>query len=250
VIATTAATGAAGLSAAVVIFIACAVEAVEALTIVLALGTTRGWRWPLAGTAGALLTLCAIVGVLGPAITVLPLDALRLVVGAVLLIVGLQWLRKAVLRAAGRKALHDEQSEYAREREAALHAAPEERRIDHYALAVAFKGVLTEGIEVVLIVVTLGAARGRIGLAALAALAAALVAAAAGAAARAPLARVPENTLKYAVGVMLCSFGVSWLGDGLGLAWPGEDAFLLALIAIVLGGSLVAVRSLSVRDAR
>ena len=231
------------------VFLASLVEAVEAVTIVLAVGTTRSWSSSFYGVGAALASLAAIVVVAGGAITRLPEAALRIFVGVLLLWFGSKWLRKAVLRASGRKALHDEEAEFERESEAALAAGRAEGGLDRYAFAVAYKGVLLEGLEVALIVVTLGAARGRIGLAALAALAAALVATAAGFAARAPLARVPENTLKYAVGVMLCSFGVFWLGEGLGVAWPGEDAFLVVLAALVLGGSLVAVRRLSVAPA-
>jgi uncharacterized membrane protein len=187
-----------------------------------------------------------VVFVAGTAITRLPLDALHIFIGVLLLAFGLKWLRKAVLRASGRKALHDEQAEFIRESEAALAARRDGGAIDRYALSIAYKGVLVEGLEVALIVVTLGAARDRIGLAAAAAIAAALVATLAGFAARAPLARVPENVLKYAVGVMLTAFGVFWLGEGLGVGWPGEDAFLLVLVAAVLGVSLLAVRSLSV----
>ena len=226
---------------ALAVFFACAVEAVEALTIVLAVGQTRSWRSALIGAGAALLALAAVVAALGEAITTLPVHALRLAIGVLLLLFGLQWLRKAVLRAAGRKALHDEDATFAQERSAARDASPRAGRFDPYSFTIAAKGVLLEGFEVALIVITLGADHHRIGLAAAAAGAAILVVVLAGFAIRAPLARVPENTLKFFVGVMLTSYGVFWVGEGAGVSWPGEDAILLALIAGVLGAALLAV---------
>lgn len=225
------------------VFLACAVEAVEALTIVLAVGNTRSWPSALGGSAVAALVLALGVAVFGGALARLPIDVLRLVTGLLMLAVGLQWLRKAVLRAAGRKAMHDELGEYAHEREAAL-AAGAAGEWDPYSFSVAFKGVFLEGLEVALIVIGLGGAHRQTGLAAAAAAAAVLVVIAAGVAVRAPLARVPENTMKYAVGVMLCSFGVFWTVEGAGGGWPGGDAALLALIPVVLCASLLAVASL------
>jgi uncharacterized membrane protein len=221
------------------VFIACAVEAVEALTIVLAVGATRSWSSALYGCASATLVLVVVVAAFGPALTRLPVDTLRLVIGGLLLSFGLQWLRKAILRAAGMKALHDENAAFARERAAALGAEAQSVAggIDAYAFVVSFKGTLLEGLEVAVIVLTFGANQHRVPLAAAAALAAILVVAAAGVLARAPLARVPENTMKFAVGVMLTSFGVFWGAEGAGASWPGEDASLLGLIPGVLAAA-------------
>jgi uncharacterized membrane protein len=228
-----------GLAAAV--FLACAVEAVEALTIVMAVGYTRSWPSALWGSAAAAVALAALVAALGGALTQLPIDALRLTIGALLLMFGLQWLRKAVLRASGRKALHDELSTYAEESEAALAAGRASRRWDPYSFTIAGKGVLVEGLEVALIVLTLGANHHDFGVAAGAAGAAILLVIAAGVAVRAPLARVPENTMKFAVGVMLSSYGVFWAGEGAGASWPGGDAILLAIVPVVLAGALAVV---------
>jgi uncharacterized membrane protein len=217
------------------VFVACTVEAVEALTIVLAAGLTREWRSTLQGMVAALLVLSAVVAALGPTITLLPLTALRLVVGALLAIFGLQWLRKAILRAAGYKSLHDEASAYLREVAAAT-AAPESSRrgvADWYAFTLSFKGVLLEGLEVVFIVLTFGANQRNLGAAAIGAAAAVLVVAATGVTIRAPLARVPENAMKFAVGIMLTSFGTFWGAEGAGVAWPGNDLALLVLVPVV-----------------
>jgi len=217
------------------VFVACAVEAVEALTIVLAAGLTREWRSTFQGMAAALAVLAVIVAALGPAITLLPLTALRLVVGALLAIFGLQWLRKAVLRASGHKSLHDEASAYLREVAAAKAATAESRgRVhDWYAFTLSFKGVLLEGLEVIFIVITFGANQHNVGAAAIGAAAAVVVVAVTGIAVRAPLARVPENALKFAVGVMLTSFGMFWGAEGAGVSWPGGDAALLVLVPAV-----------------
>jgi uncharacterized membrane protein len=217
------------------VFVACAVEAVEALTIVLASGLTREWRSTFQGMAAALLALAAIVAVLGPTITLLPLTALRLVVGALLAIFGLQWLRKAILRASGRKSLHDEASAYQREVAAAKAAATSTRgRVhDWYAFTLSFKGVLLEGLEVVFIVITFGANQHNVGAAVIGAAAAVILVAATGILVRAPLARVPENAMKFAVGVMLTSFGIFWGAEGAGVEWPGGDAALLVLAPLV-----------------
>jgi uncharacterized membrane protein len=222
------------LGLAVSVFLACAVEAVEALTIVLAVGITRSWRWSLTGVAAATLGLAVIVAALGPALTAVPIDALRVVVGGLLLVFGLQWLRKAVLRAAGLKALHDEVGTFAAETESARAAASAGDSFDAYAFTIAFKGVLLEGLEVVFIVLTFGSSQHDIGLAAIAAGVAVLAVAAAGVAIRAPLARVPENAMKFVVGVMLTSFGIFWGAEGAGASWPGGDASLLAVVPGVL----------------
>jgi uncharacterized membrane protein len=244
---------------AVSVFLACTVEAVEALTIVLAVGTTRSWRSALYGVGAGVLALAAVVAALGPAVSSIPIGALRVAVGGLLLVFGLQWLRKAVLRAAGLKALHDEQAIFAREAELAragggrspgltsgsgaasglgtgfesgLGSEPGSGSgsIDGYAFTIAFKGVLLEGLEVAFIVLTFGTNQHDVGLAAAAAAVAVIVVVAAGVAVRAPLARVPENTMKFVVGVLLSSFGTFWLTEGVGAHWPGGDASLLGLI--------------------
>ena len=214
-------------------FGASAVEMVEALTIVLAVGVTRGWRSAAWGVAAALGGLTLIVAALGPALSHLPIDALRLVVGTVLLVFGLQWLRKAVLRASGLKALHDEEAIYEAE-VAQLRASGARPAHDWYSFTVAFKGVFLEGLEVAFIVVTFGGTQRNVGLAALGAGAALVVVLIAGVIAHAPLTRVPENTLKFGVGVMLTSFGIFWSAEGAGIVWPGADASLLGVIAFVV----------------
>ena len=217
------------------VFVACAVEAIEALTIVLAAGLTREWRSTFQGMAVALVVLAVIVAVLGPTITLLPLTALRLVVGGLLAIFGLQWLRKAILRATGYKSLHDEASAYLREVAAAKAAAVSSRRgvSDWYAFTLSFKGVLLEGLEVVFIVITFGGNQRNMGAAVIGAAAAVLVVAVTGVAVRAPLARVPENAMKFVVGIMLTSFGMFWGAEGAGVTWPGHDAALLVLVPVV-----------------
>jgi uncharacterized membrane protein len=219
---------------AVSVFLACAVEAVEALTIVLAVGVTRGWRSTLIGLGSAVVLLAAVTAALGPALTTLPINTLRLVVGALLLIFGLQWLRKAILRAAGLKALHDERQTFEHERQAALAAGGTVGAFDPYSFTIAFKGVFLEGLEVVFIVLTFGANQHDVGLAAAAAGVAVAVVALVGVAVHAPLARVPENTMKFAVGVMLTSFGMFWGAEGAGAHWPGGDAALLVLIPVTV----------------
>ena len=218
------------------VFIACAVEAVEALTIVLAAGLPREWRSTFQGMAAALAVLAVIVAVVGPALTLVPLTGLRLVVGALLAVFGLQWLRKAILRASGYKGLHDEEAIYTRQVTAAQAAAGGGRRgvRDWYAFTLAFKGVLLEGLEVVFIAITFGDNQQNLGLAAVGAVAAVIVVAVVGFAVRAPLSRVPENTLKFVVGIMLTSFGVFWGAEGAGVSWPGHDAALLVLIPVML----------------
>src|SRR6267378_3449912 len=178
-------------------FLASAVEFVEALTIVLAAGITRDWRSSLTGLGAATIALAAIVAVLGPALTLIPIDVLRIIVGGLLLAFGLQWLRKAILRASGYKALHDEAEIFAREQQEARAAGREERAgLDWYGFTLAFKGVLLEGLEVAVVGIRV----------------------------RGPLTRVPENTLKFAVGVMLTTFGIFWSVEGAGAHWPGDNA--------------------------
>jgi uncharacterized membrane protein len=217
------------------VFVACAVEAIEALTIVLAAGLTREWRSTFQGMGAALVVLAVITAAVGPALTFLPLSALRLVVGSLLAIFGLQWLRKAILRATGYKALHDEASAYRREA-AAAQAAPKQARrgvSDWYACTLAFKGVLLEGLEVIFIVITFGDSQRDLGAAVIGAAAAVIVVTLTGIAVRAPLAKVPENWMKFAVGVMLTSFGTFWGAEGAGVRWPGSDAALLVLVPVV-----------------
>jgi uncharacterized membrane protein len=233
------------------VFVACAVEAVEALTIVLAAGITREWRSTLQGMAAALVALAAITAAVGPAVGLLPLTALRLVVGALLAVFGLQWLRKAVLRATGYKALHDEASAYLREVTAAKEAGAARKRgiSDWYSFTLAFKGVLLEGLEVVFIVITFGDNQKDIGAAVIGAAAAVIVVTVAGIAVRGPLTRVPENWMKFAVGVMLTSFGTFWGAEGAGVAWPGNDAALLVLIPVVALAAAACVAWLRSRKA-
>jgi len=242
---------AAELGLFVSVFLACAVEAVEALTIVMAVGTARSWRSALTGVGAATLALAGLVVALGTALTSLPLDELRILIGVLLLLFGLQWLRKAILRAAGLKALHDERKAYDDESAAARAAHRPLGGFDAYSFAVSFKGVLLEGLEVALIVVTFGAGTApgghgqhRVALAAAAAGVAVALVVAAGFAVRAPLARVPENTMKFTVGVMLCSFGIFWAAEGAGASWPGGEASLLGIITVLLGGSVLAVLAL------
>jgi uncharacterized membrane protein len=227
------------------VFVACLVEAVEALTIVLAAGLAREWRSTFQGMAAALVTLAAVTAAIGPALTLIPLEALRLVVGALLAVFGLQWLRKAILRYSGHAVRRDEVSAYAREVAAARAAQAGSRGAVHdwYAFTLSFKGVLLEGLEVVFIAITFGSSQRDLGAAALAAAAAVVVVAAVGIAVRTPLARVPENTMKFAVGIMLTAFGTFWGAEGAGARWPGGDTALLVLVPVIglvsLGSAMV-----------
>jgi uncharacterized membrane protein len=227
-------------------FAASAVEMVEALTIVLAVGVTRGWRATVWGGMVALFALTVIVVVLGPAISRLPLAALRIGVGALLLIFGLQWLRKAILRASGYKAQHDEEAIY-EEEVAEVSAAAPATDFDWYAFTIAFKGVFLEGLEVAFIVITFGSAQGRVGLAALGAAAALVVVVTVGLIVHRPLSRVPENWLKFGVGVMLTSFGTFWSAEGAGVDWPGGEICLVVVVAYVALLSAVLTRVLRAR---
>jgi uncharacterized membrane protein len=233
------------------VFLACAVEAVEALTIVLAVGSTRSWRSAFTGVAAGVLALAVLTAALGPAITALPIDALRVVVGGLLLIFGLQWLRKAILRASGLKALHDERAIFEEERLAARGAGAIPSGLDAYSFTIAFKGVLLEGLEVVFIVLTFGTNQHNVALAAAAAAVAVALVVLAGVAVHAPLARVPENTMKFAVGVMLTSYGIFWGAEGARAHWPGGDASLLGLIpaTVAVSVAMVAVLRRSPRTA-
>ena len=215
-------------------FLASAVEAVEALTVVLAVGVTRGWRSPLIGAAIATVALVAVIAVLGPALSLIPIDTLRLVVGTLLLIFGLQWLRKAILRASGYKAFRDEEAQYRADVEKARAAGATSRDgMDWYAFTVAFKGVFLEGLEVAFIVLTFGTSQGSVPLAALGAGIALVLVAAIGALVHRPLSQVPENTMKFSVGLMLTTFGIFWSVEGTGIKWPGADIAILGILAFL-----------------
>ncbi len=224
-------------------FLSSLVEAVEALTIVLSVATVRGWRPAGLGALAGLGTLALIVLALGPLLDRVPLHALQLVIGVLLLLFGMRWLRKAILRAAGVVPLHDEALAFANGtaalREQARHR---DARLDWLAGLASYKAMLLEGLEVVFVVIAVGAGRGLLVPASIGALAACALVAAAGFAVRRPLARVPENTLKFAVGVMLSAFGVFWTGEGLGVPWPGEDLAILGFAALFLVAALAAVR--------
>ncbi|MBA3264600.1 MAG: FTR1 family protein [Thermoleophilaceae bacterium] len=242
----------AGLLTAV--FLASAVEFVEAFTIVLAMGVTREWRSALWGTAAGIATLIAVTAVAGYALVRwLPESALQLAVGTLLLIFGLQWLRKAILRAAGLKTLHDEEQAFHQEREAALRASRDQRLgLDWFAFVVSFKAVLLEGLEVVFIVITFGVNADSVPLASAGAAAACVLVLVSGAILHRPLARVPENTLKFAVGLLLATFGTFWSVEGLGvvtasresLEWPGGELAILVLLAVWSAVSCAAVMAL------
>jgi len=216
-------------------FFASAVEVVEAFTIVLVVGTLRGWRPAALGTGAALAVLAALVLVLGPLLDRVPLHLLQLVIGVLLLLFGIGWLRKASLRAAGVIPLHDEDAIF---REESAHLTEQTRRRetsrDWIAGITAFKAVLLEGLEVVFIVIAVGVGRGLLWPAALGAVAACALVLVIGAIAHHPLSKVPENTLKFGVGVMLSAFGVFWTGEGLGIDWPGHDLILFGFAALFL----------------
>jgi Ca2+/H+ antiporter, TMEM165/GDT1 family len=216
-------------------FLASLVEVVEAFTIVLAVGTLRGWRPAAFGTVGALAVLGGLLVLLGPLLDRVPLHLLQLFIGILLLLFGMGWLRKAILRAAGIIPLHEEDAIFASEAAQLAESADRQRTsLEWIAGLTAFKAVLLEGIEVVFIVIAVGAGRGLLWPAGLGAFAACLVILTIGVAIHRPLARVPENTLKFGVGVMLSAFGVFWTGEGLGIDWPGQDIALLAFAVLFL----------------
>jgi len=235
-----------GLALFLSVFFACAVETVEATTIVLAAGTARDWKSALLGTSAGLGLLAVIIVSIGPSISGLPINSLRLFVGTLLLVFGLQWVRKAILRSSGYKALHDEEEIFQEEIALARKAKQGDRFgvADWYAFTLSFKGVLLEGLEVAFIVLTFGTIQHQVTLASLAALLAVLMVAASGFALRKPLARVPENTMKFAVGIMLTSFGIFWGAEGAGAIWPHTDASLLAIIPFVSFTSFLLVQIL------
>lgn len=235
-------------------FLASLVEVVEAFTIVLAVATVRGWRVAVTGAAGGLTLLALIILIFGPAIDRVPLGLLQVAIGLLLLLFGLRWLRKAVLRAAGLIALHDEEAAFREETsELADQAQSQQSRADWLAGLAAFKAVVVEGIEVVFIVLAVGAGRGLLVPASLGALAAGALVLVFGALVHRPLARVPENALKFGVGVMLSAFGVFWSGEGLGVPWPGGDLAVLAFVALFLAcglGLVALLRQPSVEPVR
>jgi len=231
---------AASLAVALPSFLASLVEFVEALTIVVAVGATRGWRAAGIGTMAGVAVLAVAVGALGPTLVRVPIASLQLVIGVLLLFFGMRWLRKAALRYAGAIALHDEAQIYAKHSERLAAAVPAVG-YDWGAIATTFNAVVLEGLEIVFIVIALGATAGALVAASAGAAAAGCVVAFAGFALRAPLARVPENLLKFGVGIMLSAFGTFWTGEGLGIAWPGDDLALLWIAAGFLAAALAGV---------
>ncbi|MSQ15591.1 MAG: hypothetical protein EXR50_06990 [Dehalococcoidia bacterium] len=221
-------------------FLASSVEMVEALTIILATGITRGWRSALIGAALASVVLALIILVFGAALTTfIPLDLLRLIVGGFLLIFGMQWLRKSILRYAGLKALHDEDRIFREEVSELSKVSPSGTgAMDWVGFTVAFKGVLLEGLEVAFIVITFGSSAGSegvgglsgVGLATAGAVAALILVLIAGLVLHRPLAKVPENTMKFAVGLVLMAFGTFWGGEGAGIEWAWGEGAILALL--------------------
>ena len=213
-------------------FLASMVEAVEAFTVVLAVGLSRSWRPALTGAGLALLVLAILVIVFGPLLGLVPLHVLQFSIGVLLVLFGMRWLRKAILRASGYIALHDEQKAFAKET-SALQRQAHNKRADYLAGVTAFKAVLLEGVEVVFIVIAVGAGRGMLAYASLGAAAACLLVVIIGVLVHRPLSKIPENALKFVVGVLLTGFGIFWTGEGLGADWPGADLTLAALIIVI-----------------
>jgi uncharacterized membrane protein len=224
-------------------FLGSFVEVVEAFTIILAVGVSRSWRPAFIGTGLALAVLATLVLILGPLLGKIPVELLQFVIGTLLILFGMRWLRKAILRASGFIALHDESEAYAKETDQLKRQAAD-RRADFLAATAAFKAVLLEGIEVVFIVIAVGAGRGMVGYASLGAAAACLLVLIIGMVVHKPLSRVPENTLKFVVGLLLTAFGIFWTGEGLGADWPGADLALIAILAVLAIFSFIAVRML------
>ncbi len=231
-------------------FLSSLVEATEALTIVLAAAIVRGWRPALLGAGAGLGVLVLIVAALRPVLDLVPLAALRLAIGVLLLLFGMRWLRKAVLRAAGVIPLHDELVAFAAETAQLNEQARQETRRDWLAGLTAFKAVLLEGLEVVFIVIAIGVGRGLVVPASVGAVAACVAVIAVGAVVHRPLARIPENTLKFLVGAVLCAFGVFWTGEGLGVPWPGEDLAIVVFLALFIAAGLLGVVTLRRAAAR
>jgi uncharacterized membrane protein len=233
-------------------FLGALVEFVEVMTILLAVGTVRGWRSAWTGAAAGVAVLAVLVVALGPALERIPVTLLQLVVGALLLVIGANWLWKAVLRSAGVMRLRDENAVFATTTAALEGGArpPARARLDLVAMATAFKAVILEGLEVVLIVIAAGAVTHTLGAASLGAAVAGVLVLLTGAALRRPLARVPENTLKFAVGVLLSAFGTFWVGEGLGVRWPAADLALVGLAAAFWAVAMLGVAVLRPRAAR
>jgi len=230
-------------SSIVAAFLGSLVEFVEALTIVLAVGTVRGWRPALTGALAGILVLIVIVLLLGPLLSVVPLRPLQFAIGLLLLLFGMRWLRKAILRAAGVIALHDETAAFAAETAAMRRAGPvAAMRLDPVAVITTFKAVVLEGIEVAFIVIAVGAASQTLLPASIGAAIAGVLVIGFGILIHRPLARVPENALKFAVGILISAFGCFWIGEGLGFGWPGEDLSIVAMIAGLLLVGLITVR--------
>jgi Ca2+/H+ antiporter, TMEM165/GDT1 family len=232
------------MTAVTAAFFAAFVEVVEAFTIVLAVSLVRGWRPALLGALAGFAALAVMIVVLGPLLGLIPLRALQFVVGVLLLLFGLRWLRKAILRSIGVIDLHDEEAAFiAQTQELSDAERQRSASLDWVAGLAAFKAVLLEGVEVVFIVIAVGAGNGMLWPASLGALGAAVLVLAIGAMARKPLSQVPENALKFVVGVMLSAFGLFWTGEGLGVSWPGEDLAILAfaLLFLAVAGALIAV---------
>lgn len=219
------------LSTVTAAFLGSFVEVVEAFTIVLAVGVTRSWRPALIGAGLALVVLAALVLIFGPLLAMIPIHLMQFVIGVLLILFGMRWLRKAILRSVGVIALHDEAAAFSKET-AELRQA-DDRRADTIAGIASFKAVLLEGVEVVFIVIAVGTAHGQTLYASLGALAAFVLVMVVGLAVHRPLTQVPENALKFTVGLMLTSFGIFWAGEGMGADWPGEDLFLLAIFALL-----------------
>lgn len=222
-------------------FLSSLVELVEALTIVLAAGITRGWRSALLGAFAACLTLAALIVVLGPAVQSIQLQGVQLVIGLLLLLFGMRWGRKAILRSAGVVALHDEAALFARQERTLRERAPAAGALDWVGFGTSFQGVFVEGIEIVFIVIAVGGAAHNVAAAGAGAAAAAVLVVALGLIVHRPLTRVPENTLKFLVAVMICSFGTFWIGEGLAIRWPGREWALLLLTVGYLGAFALAV---------
>lgn len=226
-------------------FLASCVEVVEAFTVILAVGVTRNWRSSLLGALAATLVLAALIGIFGITLASrIPLPILRGAIGSLVLIFGLNWLRKAILRAAGIKDLHDERKIFAEQTDA-LARQGVAHPFDWLGFTVSLKSTLLEGLEVAFIVITFGLSSGQVPLAVLGAASAVLVMGAIGLVVRKPLERIPENTLKLVVGLMLSTFGTFWVGEGLGINWPLSDLFILPLLATYLSFSWLAVRMLT-----
>ena len=238
-----------GIFAFLAAYLASAVELVEAFTIILAVGVVRGWRAPARGAVAGFTVLALVVLLVGPALHRVPINDLRIVIGASVTIFGLHWLRKAILRSSGYKPLRDEDDVYRTVTAEARRDARPKATFDWYSFTIAFKAIVLEGLEVVFIVLSFGGVHGHLPAAILAAVAAAVTVAIAGIIARAPLTRVPENTMKFCVGILLTSVGIFWLAEGLGVQWPGAEAALPIIAAVVATASVLLVSRLRTRRA-